>query len=210
MIENPTIRELFQYLQTTPIPALAKNTDHVPLYESLLAGQASRAAQGDLLTEPIVTLDEATASEIAKIRSKNELSSEEKEFLEYIDLLNHIEHFLINIKFIGELLKKVPELQSAFDEHIRDNDDPLPYLFIGDVQRFVVAEAEASRLEPTQPAARILNFFEENLRSGGQYTAGFIHASFTDNFPDNDPVLLKLSQLIGPLLKQQLKAEDKI
>lgn len=210
MIDNPTIRELYKHMRATPVPVLAKDTGNILLYESLLAGQASRAAEGELLTEPITTLDQVTIDEIEKIQSKNQQDDEEKELLVYVELLKHVEHFLLNIKFVGDLIGKVPELQPVLDEHIHENDDPLPYVFMGAVRDFMLSEERSNRLEPHQPAARILEFIEGQLKQGGEYMQGFVHASFTDNFPDESSVLQKLEPLIGPLLRQQLKDENKI
>ena len=112
--------------------------------------------------------------------------------------------------FVTQLVLYVPEIKRLLEESIKDNDELLPYVFLGDVRRFVLTEAESDRLNPTQPAARILRFFEDQLKIGGKYMQGFIHVSFTDNFPDESPVLLALKPLMGPLLQQQLKDEGKI
>jgi hypothetical protein len=45
------------------------------------------------------------------------------------------------MSFIKELLRTVPELQPAYAEHLNDNDTLLPHVFMGDVTRFVIAEA---------------------------------------------------------------------
>lgn len=46
--------------------------------------------------------------------------------------------------FIEHLLRIIPELKQAYDEHLVDNDVLLPHVFMGDVTRFIIAEANSA------------------------------------------------------------------
>ena len=45
------------------------------------------------------------------------------------------------VSFVEELLRVVPELQPAYDAHLNDNTTLLPHVFMGDLTRFVIADA---------------------------------------------------------------------
>lgn len=74
-----------------PAPALGRNIDDFQLYEALLAGCADRVANGHLLDlSTVPSPDDGTFSVVAELRSKTELSADERAFLEYFDLMEAI------------------------------------------------------------------------------------------------------------------------
>lgn len=199
-------QELLEKLKNTPMPELAKKEgNNVALYESLLAGQLSRAAAGESVTEQIAGPDPETLAQVFALEKKGEINKEETDFIEYFLLLQNTRHLLVTRQFIAELLQKVPELQPAYNQHVQDNQELLPYVFMGDVSRFLFVESEAHRLEVSQPLVRILNFIEKKLETNDKDIHGFIAASVVDNLVGEDKMLDKISHLIGPRLQEQFK-----
>lgn len=85
------IKQLYDRLRALPVPVLGRSIDDFALYEALLAGCADRVARGrplDLSALP--QPDEGTLKAVAELRSRTSLSADERDFLEYFDLLEEI------------------------------------------------------------------------------------------------------------------------
>lgn len=109
------------------------------------------------------------------------------------------------IACVNKLLEQVPELRPVYDEHIHDNDDLLPHMFLGDVTRYVVQQVRSGDMGPTKPVSRILEFFEWCMVSSDDQVKELVSVSFVENLAEHDDVLARLKGLIGPKLAQELK-----
>jgi hypothetical protein len=86
---------LYAQLRDLPFPALGKSIGDFPLYDALLAGLASRAAQGHFVENSAIPApDEPTVSHASMLRKKGDKSPAEMAFLEYFDLLEEIRSVL--------------------------------------------------------------------------------------------------------------------
>ena len=85
------VERLYARLHALPFPTLGKSIGDFPLYDALLAGLASRAAQGHFVEiSEIPAPDESTISHAAMLRKKGDKSPAETAFLKYFDLLEEI------------------------------------------------------------------------------------------------------------------------
>jgi hypothetical protein len=110
---------------------------------------------------------------------------------------------------ISQLLDRIPELNSAYEEHIRDNGELLPHVFLGGVTRFVVREMRSQEASPSKPVQRIIEFFEQCMASGDEQVIELISVSFLENLLGEDDVLPNLKKLMGPNLVRQFEAFEK-
>jgi hypothetical protein len=86
-----TIRPLYERLSALPFPTLGRSIGDFPFYEALLAGCASRIANGYLLDlSTVPSPDEETLKAVAELRAKTSLCADERAFLEYFDLTEEI------------------------------------------------------------------------------------------------------------------------
>jgi hypothetical protein len=106
--------------------------------------------------------------------------------------------------FIEELLRLLPQLKSIYDEHLADNETLLPHVFMGDVTRFVVAEAEKSTSRDV--LERLLGHLEEGLKNGPEQVKELVVVSFVENLTGETVVLDALKPLMGPYLKKEVEA----
>ena len=86
-----TVKPLYERFRALPFPALGRSIGDFPLYEALLAGCASRVANGYLLDlSTVPSPDEDTVKAVAELRAKTSLSADERAFLEYFGLMEEI------------------------------------------------------------------------------------------------------------------------
>lgn len=113
--------------------------------------------------------------------------------------------------FVRGLLVQAPELQPLFNEHIEDNDELLPHVFMGDVTRFVVALSansssdDISSLASRQTLIKILDFLEEGMQAGDDNVRELISASFLENLDQSDENYQSLKSHFGRSLLEQLR-----
>ncbi len=108
-----------------------------------------------------------------------------------------------NPSFIEELLRRVPDLRPIYDEHLRDNDTLLPHVFMGDVARFAIAEADNPRSRPA--VAAVLEYLEDGLRTGADEVNELIVVSFVENLIGETTALKALTPLMGQHLKTEVE-----
>jgi hypothetical protein len=93
---SKNVKQLYDRLRALKWPALGKSVGDFALYDALLAGCADLVTHGGQLDgSKIPAPDNETVSQINLIRQKDELTHEEKAFLEYFDLLEEIRHVLV-------------------------------------------------------------------------------------------------------------------
>lgn len=88
-----TVDDLWHRLVATPIPRLAKALDGFDLWDSRVASYAHRLVDGLPLDEGALQLspDDQTMELVLKLRSKVDVTDDEREFLSYYELLAEIQ-----------------------------------------------------------------------------------------------------------------------
>lgn len=109
------------------------------------------------------------------------------------------------MSFMEELLELVPELKPVYDEHIKDNDEILSHLLLGDITRYVVQQLRIGATDDLSPLIRCLDFFEVAMVSGDESVQELISVSFLENVVKYSGVLSKLKDLIGENLTEELR-----
>ena len=88
---SSTIQGLFNRLCQLPFPSIGKRVGDFPLYDSMVAGCASRAAAGETISEAEIPVpDDDTAAYVATLREKKDPTEEEHAFLVYVALLERV------------------------------------------------------------------------------------------------------------------------
>ena len=90
------IQQLWRQWQARPFPQLGKDIGDFPLYDSFLAGIASRAVDGERFSpDDVPQPDIGTISAIRELRQKQRRSTRENELLEYYSLLEEIQAAIV-------------------------------------------------------------------------------------------------------------------
>ena len=106
---------------------------------------------------------------------------------------------------VDRLVERVPELQEACDEHLRDNAELLPHVLFGDVFRFVVA-AEASGAE--ELVDRTLSALEALLHEDADDIRNLVAVSFVENVAwDDDDASKRIRRRLPSLLADALRRQ---
>lgn len=95
-MHGSSIKKLYERLKNLPVSNLAKqDIGGFMLYDSLLAGCASRAGNGEVISKSeIPEPGEELTTQISTLRQKNDLTSGERAYLEHFDLLEEIRSVL--------------------------------------------------------------------------------------------------------------------
>lgn len=102
--------------------------------------------------------------------------------------------------FMMRLLADVPELRSTYEEHLSQNGELLPHVFMADVTRFALAATGKSKEEAA--LKRLLQCLEDGLNSGQKEVHELILASFVENLAGEDSrAVSRLKALMGPRLR---------
>ncbi len=109
------------------------------------------------------------------------------------------------ITYINKLIDQVPELRYVYDEHIHDNDELLPHVFLGDVTRYVVQQVRLGETGSAKPVERILSILDQGMGSSDEQVKELISVSFVENLVEHDEVLASLNGLIGLNLKKEIR-----
>jgi len=109
-----------------------------------------------------------------------------------------------NELFVQGLVREVPELAPALQEHVEFYEELLPHVLMGDVGRFVVANA-ISR-DSKAALARLMAYLEEGLANGPAEVQELIVASFVEYLQDEASTILTLAPVMGPRLKKEINA----
>jgi hypothetical protein len=105
--------------------------------------------------------------------------------------------------FVSQLVAAVPALAAVYREHIADNGEPLPHVFMGDVTRFAIAGAEHE--DSADSLSTLLTLLEGGLNSGDSDVAELIGVSFVENLCGEDDAIQLLLPRMGRSLRQEMK-----
>lgn len=103
--------------------------------------------------------------------------------------------------FVQQLLVAAPEILDIHQKHVKDNDEVLPHVLLGDVTRFVI---EAHRRADTKLRTRILDFLENAVSSPDDKLQELVVVSFLENLHQAAEDYEGLKNLLGPNLRKNL------
>ena len=110
--------------------------------------------------------------------------------------------------FVRELAAVVPPLQGLLAQHLAENEELLPHVFMGDVSRFVI-EQYNEHLEgsPGSLAAleRLFSTLERGAAEGSEDVQEMITVSFLENVAEEMTLSPALQSFLGPSLKRELR-----
>lgn len=107
------------------------------------------------------------------------------------------------ILFIQEMIRRVPELKAIYSEHMNDNGELLPHVFMGDVARFSIKAATVT--ESSLSVKLILDLLEDGLSSENFEITTLILVSYVENLLGEQEAVRFLKPLMGHRLKNALK-----
>jgi hypothetical protein len=114
---------------------------------------------------------------------------------------------------IDALRQQVPEIEGLFSEHIKDNDELLPHVFMADVTRFVEetqARAEHGSSSAENVLQRLLGCLERASAIGDESAKELIVASFIQNLDRENPHFDRLTRKLGRSLMGILERQRSI
>jgi len=121
----------------------------------------------------------------------------------------NVTHVSTTTQCINLLLERVPELRPAYDKHVRDYDELLPHVFLGDVTRYVVQQIHLVETGPATPVERILGFLDQCMAFGDEHVKELISVSFIENLVDYNDALAGIKGLTGPNLEKEIRRHCK-
>lgn len=104
-----------------------------------------------------------------------------------------------------DLVDRVPELAEPFQEHVRDNDELLPYLFLSDVARWVAARFLGGTDSDLELVSETLDFLEEKYEQGPQDVKELIAVGLVESLPSTGEPASAVRDLLGPNLSAQFR-----
>jgi hypothetical protein len=116
----------------------------------------------------------------------------------------NVTHVPTTIQCVNLLLERVPELRPVYDKHVHDCDELLPYVFLGDVTRYVVQQIRLGETGPETPVERILGFLEQCMAFGDEHVKELVSVSFIENLLEHEDAPAGIKGLIGPTLEKEI------
>jgi hypothetical protein len=104
--------------------------------------------------------------------------------------------------FPGLLREQVPGFDRVYDEHVRDYDEVLPHVLVGELLRFLSAQVR-SHGEDCAALSRAMDLLEQGMASGDPQLQELVAVSFLENLEPEDPSFHAISRLFGPRLREQ-------
>jgi hypothetical protein len=109
----------------------------------------------------------------------------------------------MNSPFVQRLLAAAPDLWAVYDSHLRNNDELLPYVFMGDVTRTAIARCADG--DSDESCTRLLNFLERELSSRDTEAEQLVYLGFCENLLGEARAQGVLVPRMGPLLFKAMK-----
>lgn len=93
------------------------------------------------------------------------------------------------------LIERAHGLKTVYDEHIRDNDELLPHVFMADVTRYVLAQRAGSQ--------EIVQALEDSYDKLDDAAINVVQASFIENIESKADLETTLRGVRGDKLRRQ-------
>lgn len=107
------------------------------------------------------------------------------------------------LEFVQDLVRAFPELEPSYLEHVQDNGEVLPHVFMGDVSRWI--ENKFSLEGASTSLLSILSYMESEFRRGDSKIQELIHVSLLENIYDLQVRGVQIADYFGDGLKHQVK-----
>jgi len=112
--------------------------------------------------------------------------------------------------FFPTLLQRVSSFAPIYDEHIKDNDELLSHVLMGDLARFSI-ELYRAGYKKGEKAGReklgeILKILDEGIQSPDSNLQELISVSFLENLGQADEDYDSMRALLTPALLNEMKA----
>lgn len=112
------------------------------------------------------------------------------------------------VTFIEELRRRVPEVEPLYREHLRDNDELLPHVMMGDIARFAEelhGRSTSGSARASEILSRVLEVLENGMSQDEAATRELIVASFLENLDRSSPSFAQLKNRLGEALSRALE-----
>ena len=111
--------------------------------------------------------------------------------------------------FINKLITVAPELEILLHEHVEENGEVLPHIFMADVTRYLVNLVTRVN-ETNDPSSEskilsLLSCLEESLVVGDERVRNVVEVSFIENLDHADRAFPYLRTRLGKKLTQSLR-----
>jgi hypothetical protein len=97
---------------------------------------------------------------------------------------------MTTIEFCRKLAELNPEVRDILAEHVEDNDELLPHVFLADVTRYVLADGKAR--------PEIVRFLEKSFANNGPEVEDLIAVSFVEYLVDPDELKVATTGVDAP------------
>jgi hypothetical protein len=109
------------------------------------------------------------------------------------------------INFVNDLIKALPELKTAYDEHVATFGEVLPYRFMSDLARLATLQFVSAQDDGREPerVVRVLRVLEDNYQSGNPAVDDLINRAFLYAIPwYEDEMGHEVVEILPPKLAQ--------
>jgi hypothetical protein len=107
-------------------------------------------------------------------------------------------------RFIEGLLLTVPEISPIYIAHVDDNGSLLPHVFMGDVTRFMLLNADIPASK--NAIERLLLAVEDGLRSDDNEVSDLVAVSFVENLCGEIEAIRTIIPMLGPTTRSELRS----
>lgn len=105
-------------------------------------------------------------------------------------------------RFVRMLARLDPSFEDLLQEHMEDNGELLPHVFLGDFGRLLLTLADASR-DLTPKLEAVAAILEEGM-SGDESVQEMIAVSFLESLDATSPGFPRLQRILGKRTRAQL------
>jgi hypothetical protein len=106
--------------------------------------------------------------------------------------------------FPGKLREHVAGFSEVYDEHVRDNDEVLPHVLLGDLVDFLTERVHTEGAG-SQSVRAALDLLERGMQAEDEKLQELISVSFLEDLDPEDTSFSQLEALMGPSLRHQLE-----
>jgi hypothetical protein len=113
--------------------------------------------------------------------------------------------------FVEELVGEIPSLASLLEEHVREFEEMLPHVFMGELTRYVLQlhndSSGSTNIQGQSRLRQILDRLEAGFAHGEDAVKELIGVSFLENLTGEEG-RETLRSLLGPRMSEALKQWD--
>lgn len=106
---------------------------------------------------------------------------------------------------VADLASSNKELAVLLDEHIDSNDGLLPYVYFGDITRYLESLAGNNDDESLLELERILDYLEGSFSTSSEVVKNLLSVSFLENLDFDEGTYLVIKSKLGKNLSSELQ-----